>query len=539
MPRPVRQDAKRPSLTAMLLPRPLARATASTCVALVPAALAALALSPALPHSGLSVAQAQAAVTPTREWPVSFDDAARIVAITPPLAQRLRLVAPAWPVAGDFREARLYATDAGHVLVVARADGSLERYALDAAAVSALRAAVAERYATRRSPSAEPGSDVVSEPAGFAFARNQLVVGALVYGPAMAALAGESGDGSAAAGAYLLSAGAPFFVALSRSRRGEPITRAQNHLATDAGPRMAIVASGAFYAISGNRDTEPYQGTVLAGAIAGTIAGLRVGRGLTDGEAAAMTAGSTMLTAVTAGAMGIAGRFDANCRTRTDTYGTDPVTGVPYTYTYSDCDGPLDRADYGVLAAAALAGYPLGLQWVRRASYGITAGDVRGTFTSGLVGAMAATTVLSDDGDGRVNAGIMTAGLVGGVLLGDRLIAKRYDYTRGQGTLLGVGAIGGGLMGLALPTLGSADDGRVYLGAAAAGAIGGMIFTHGLLDPAPAGTGSFSREVNLRFVPAGATPAGHGAMRFELDPTAAALALGRTPGRHSLLRLTF
>ena len=50
-------------------------------------------------------ARAQAQV---RERPVPFDSAGRISAITPPMAARLGLAAPAWPVTGDFLDARLY-----------------------------------------------------------------------------------------------------------------------------------------------------------------------------------------------------------------------------------------------------------------------------------------------------------------------------------------------------------------------------------------------------------------------------------------------
>lgn len=487
---------------------------------------AALLLAGALPAVALRAQDA-----PTRERPVSFDSAGRVVAVTPPLAQRLHLAAPAWPVSGDFREARLYTTGDAFVLVVTRADGAIERFPLDAAGADALRGAVNAAFATRLSPSAEPGSDVLSEPAGFAFARNQLAVGLLVYGPALAALAGESGNPSAAAGAYMLGAGVPFFLALGRSR-GEPITRAQNDLATDGGPRMALVSSAAYYALTGARDEAPYQGTILAGAIAGTIGGLKVGRGLTDGEAAAMTAGSTLLTGVTAGIMGVVGRFDERCRTRTSTgWGGTP-------YTYEECETRLGRADYGVLAATAMAGYPLGLQWVRRASYGITAGDVRATTTSGVVGALATAAFIPDDADARTAAAFLTAGLVTGVVAGDRLLARRFDYTRGQGAILGVGAVGGGLIGLALPALAQTDEGRVYLVAAGAGAITGMAITHGLLTPYRARAGRPLRDARLRPGTPG-TESGRGAMRFQFDPGAAALALGGTPGHHSLVRLTF
>ena len=75
-------------------------------------------------------AQAQA-----RERPVAFDNAGRVTVITPPLAARLGLSTPVWPVTGDYLDARLYAIDdasTAFVLVVRRQREVLERYSVDA-----------------------------------------------------------------------------------------------------------------------------------------------------------------------------------------------------------------------------------------------------------------------------------------------------------------------------------------------------------------------------------------------------------------------
>src|SRR5207248_2199077 len=78
------------------------------------------------------------------ETPIAFDSARRVLVVTPPLAARLRLAAPVWPVRSDFREARLYAVQpaGGFVLVVQRPDGVVERFAFDAAARAALGSAI-------------------------------------------------------------------------------------------------------------------------------------------------------------------------------------------------------------------------------------------------------------------------------------------------------------------------------------------------------------------------------------------------------------
>ncbi|MBC7670793.1 MAG: hypothetical protein H7247_00105, partial [Polaromonas sp.] len=76
----------------------------------------------------------QRAGAQARERPVAFDSAGRVTAVTPPLAARLGLSAPLWPVSGDYLDARLYALDdasGGYVLVVRRQREVLERYGVD------------------------------------------------------------------------------------------------------------------------------------------------------------------------------------------------------------------------------------------------------------------------------------------------------------------------------------------------------------------------------------------------------------------------
>ena len=465
------------------------------------------------------------------ERPITFDTAQRVTAITPSLATRLGLTPPLWPVLGAYREARLYGTADGYVIVVQRQDGAMERYPLDAASGAVLRNAVTSAMAAAGNPTGEPGSDAISEPAGFAFARRQLVVGALVYGPTLAAL---SSDGSTGAALYLLGTGVPFFAALAYSRES-PVTQAQNDLASDAGPRFALMTSGAFYAATGHRRKETYLATVLAGAISGTVAGIRVGRTLTDGEAAGMIAGSNVTAAVTAGTMATLGMFDEQCRDESVTY--IDWSGQQVTRIEQRCRGGTSRADYAVLVGAGLVGYPLGRRYVRRAPYAITAGDIRTLYVTGLTGMLATSTVMPDDVDDRAAAAILTTGLVAGLLAGDRLLVKPYDYTRGEGLLLGTGAIGGALLGLAIPVGGQVDESRVYLGAMSLGAIGGIAFTHSLIEPRRGLRRSASHDVR-RPTPTARTDARH-APRFQFDPTALALAAARQPGRHSVLSLTF
>lgn len=68
----------------------------------------------------LLAANAQAQVT---ETPVPFDSSGRVQSITPPLASRLGLVPPSWPVEGVYVEVRLYQLGTGFVLAAARPNG--------------------------------------------------------------------------------------------------------------------------------------------------------------------------------------------------------------------------------------------------------------------------------------------------------------------------------------------------------------------------------------------------------------------------------
>ena len=77
---------------------------------------------------------------------MAFDSAGRITVITPPLAARLGLVAPAWPVSGDFLDARLYQlgdSTVSYVIVVRRQRDEVDRFPLEVGRRADLAAAIA------------------------------------------------------------------------------------------------------------------------------------------------------------------------------------------------------------------------------------------------------------------------------------------------------------------------------------------------------------------------------------------------------------
>jgi len=434
------------------------------------------------------------------ESPAPFDSAGRIMTITPPLAVRIGLTPDVWPITGDYEEARLYSSSTGgHVLAVHRRDGTIERHVLAPDAREALRAAVARGMAVAGRPVSEERPELISEPARGAFVRNQMLIAALIYGPAAATFPEE---GSQRTAAYLLVTGGTFF-ALMAASKNVAVTRAQNHLATDGAYRGAFMARGLAFAFGMDEDSEDaWAASVLLGGIVGSIAGFHLGRGYTDSEARAATFGSTTLGGTTAGLLGMFGAFE----------GADQNT---------------ERAAVGGIVAAGLLGYPLGVRYVRGASYRVTAGDVMTLLPAGLVGGVLAATAVANSDD-RAVTGVITAGYLTGVLVGDRLLVRQYDFTEGEARLAQLGALAGGLMGLGVSVMSDADD-TAALALVGVGGFAGIALTVAIADPQPARAGT-----GMRIDPRGRRDA-----RVELEPMSVAHALARTPGRHSLIRVRF
>jgi hypothetical protein len=439
-----------------------------------------------------------AAAQVVTETPAPFDSAGRMMTITPPLAIRIGLPPGVWPVEGDYEEARLYASSAGgYVLAVLRRGGAIERHAVSPEAREALRAAVSRGMAVAGRPVSEERPEVISEPARSAFVRNQMVIAALIYGPAAASF---PEDDSKSAGTYLLVTGGTF-IGLMAASSNINVTRAQNHLATDGAFRGALIARGLAFVFDEDEDEgDVWAASVLIGGIGGTLAGFGLGRGYTDSEARAATFGSTTLAGTTAGLLGALGVFDG--------------------------DESGERAAVGGIIAAGLLGYPLGVLYPRRSAYRATAGDVMTLLPAGLIGgALAATAGV--DREGELISGLATAGYLTGVLIGDRVLVRPYDFTESQARTARLGAIAGGLVGLGTAQLGEMDDTAV-LALVAVGGLAGFAATVAISDPTPANSPTGMR-----------VPDGRRDARIEVDPMSVAHALAGTRGRHALLRIRF
>src|SRR5688572_18396699 len=308
------------------------------------------------------VAQAQVVT----ESPAPFDSAGRIMTVTPPLAARVGLPSDVWPVTGDYEEARLYASSAGgYVLAVHRRGGTIERYTFTDEAREALRVAVSRGMAVAGRPVTEERPELISEPARGAFVRNQMLIAALIYGPAAATFPEDASERTAA---YLLVTGGTFF-ALMAASKNMAVTRAQNHLATDGAYRGAFMARGLAFAFDVD-DDDAWAASALLGGIVGSVAGFRLGRGYTDSEARAATFGSTTLGGTTAGVLGALGAFEGAQSN--------------------------ERVAVAGIVAAGLLGYPLGVRYPRRAWYRVTAGDVMTLLPAGLVGGALGATLVAN-----------------------------------------------------------------------------------------------------------------------------------------------
>ena len=443
-----------------------------------------------LVFAGASQARAQAT-----ETPVPFDSAHRVVVITPALAERLHLTEPAWPVRGEYRDVHLYASSqGGFVLVALLPTGALARYELTDAQRSALSSAIDAAMATSGRPTGQVGAEP-SEPAGNGYARKITALTALGYAPLAASL---SDDGSAAGATYVLTTGAAFFISYGAAQSGQ-ITRAQGDLSANLGVAAGAGALGLGYAATGQADKGVRAATVGA-ALAGTIAGVALGQGLTDAEAHAATVGIEGIAA-SAWAIGAAA-------------------------------GARGRGMAAIVAASEPIGYALGVNYPRIASYSVTAGDLNAMQTTGLVGALVGGALIGGSNPSPRAVGLtLGASYVAGLLVGDASIARPFDLTTSDANLVTIGAVAGGVMGLAIPLIAQTGNGSVVSGSVAAGATLGMSLVFGSTNFRKAG----------EIVPA-TTGRGNGAgtSRFTVGPGLGVVGLAaRAPGRYPLFRFSF
>jgi hypothetical protein len=411
----------------------------------------------------------------TIETPVPFDTAGRIVSVNPTLANRLTLSLPAWPVSGAFVEARLYqVSTGGYTLVVSRSGGALERYSLDDVQTAALRSAFADAIGRSGRVVAEDAASIIAEPARGPFVRDQMIIASAIYGPSVSYLTHDQAVGT---GLYMMTVGGTFF-ALNEFARKRAITKSQNALTTDG----AFRGWGATALATNMLGIEPSEDAVallaIAGGVGGSMVGFNRGKTLTNSEAAATTTMSTLGAGATLGLATTVGIVD------------------------EDSD---------------------------RAASGVTAGDVSIVRLGALLGAAAAITPFTEMGqpDAKLVAGLLTTGWVGGALIADRIGAKSFNYSASDARMINLGALGGALIGSALPIMTKSENAVFMMSAVTGGAILGTFATHSVMAPA--------RQGSLM----GSPGASANSPKLELHPEGLLMAAARQRGDHTLLRLRF
>jgi hypothetical protein len=428
------------------------------------------------------------------ERPVAFDSAGQLVVMTPYIADRAALRAPWWPVSGDFTEARLYTVnDSTYVLTVGRKSGVVERYTIAAADRDAIRAIVS------RLP-----RDVITarSDARNAFVKNQTILGLLAYGPAFAGAIADNGAGATAG--YLVVAGGTFFAASEISRRTS-ISRAQSDLAFNMGLNGTLAGWGTMYIF--NAGDRAMAAGAFVGGLAGTTLALSAARGMTEADAAGMAFGSDIGALIGYGTMeAIRGK---------ETCTVDQAF-------FETCSRSLsDRTEVAIILASGIIGYPLGLLYPRNARYHVTPGDITTLWATALLGATTSGAFLGAKSSGRAVATTLTAGGVLGVIAGDRFLVQRFDHSRTDGGRVVLGTFAGGLMGAGVASIFDHDNPGPHFiaGAAAVGALTGIVVTERYLDPP--------------------SDAGPPRFRVTFNPASIALLAARTPGNHSLLNVRF
>ncbi|MDQ2664666.1 MAG: hypothetical protein M3Z05_01535 [Gemmatimonadota bacterium] len=455
----------------------------------------------------LVVIPSRAAEAQARERPVAFDSAGRVMTITPPLAARLGLSAPLWPVSGDYIDARLYSVDVAgalFVLVVQRQREVLERYPLDLPQRRALAAAIdsATSFAAARGgPDAMP--TIISEPVRGTFVVNQTLLGALVFGPAASALAEDATFGTAA---YLAVTGGMFFFSANMTQTS-PVSRAQNHLSWHSARRGAIAADLLLYTLTGDdRGGRTYAAATLAGGIAGDVLGFMLGKPMTDAEAHGTSHGSTVTAVLTASTLGSAGLFK---------------------------DHSSNQLATAAIVGAGAIGYPLGLHYVRTAPYRVTAGDVGTLVTTEFLGMGVAATLLSDGTDDKLTWALIGTGFTVGAIAGERLLVRPFDHTESDARLLQYGSFAGALVGLIVPVVAQNGNTHLVFGAATAGGILGAILTEQFIKPAEANRGLGAAGGKVREV------GRSGAVDVKFTPESMVFAKLGVHGQHPILALSF
>lgn len=337
---------------------------------------------------------------------------------------------------------------------------------------------------------------VTSREMRTAFVRNQTILGLAVYGPAFSTMVAD--DAVTATAAYFVIAGGSFFAANEVARRAV-ITPARQHLSSRMSWRGAI--NGLVIADAVDLKVRPGAALTLLGGLGGTTTGLILGRDLTEGEAVSMVVGHDL----------------AYISTYLVSYMIDPTPG----------NGSGMSSPTRALSATVMGwgGYAVGRRYARNAEYEVTPGDAMLLWTGAAIGATATGALIAESSPSpQAVAGTILFGTLGGIWAADRWIVRRYDHSAAEGTLVSLGGVAGGLMGIGIGVLvaGEAERGAsLTLALASLGGLGGVVLTERYVQP----RSDEGRQYGLQ--------------RLQFNPMGAVAVATRAPGVHPLVRFTF
>ncbi len=359
---------------------------------------------------------------------------------------------------------------------------------------------------SRRASTARPaptsardtGVTAVRRLVSSSFVRTQTLLGAALYAPSFAAVVADKPVTWSAA--YVVMLGGTFFAAAEVSRDW-PVSRSTEMLALAAPLQGAAVGAAINYAATGNHRLAP---GVFFGSTLGTAWALTLGRRLTPGAA---TAAFTASDAAAGMAVATVEAFETPRASLTSSSGA----------------GHNDRARLGAAAAAALAGLQLGAMYGQYAPYRVTVGDVQTLWTTAAIGGVAGGAFVANGHPGKKTTTLaVEGGALAGLLMGDRLLVRRFDHSPSEAALVGTAAGAGALMGAGIAVLVGAgarfNAATAALGAA--GAAGGVFMAERWMAKRPDAGRRLSERISV-------------------TPQALALAAARVPGTHSLVRVAF
>ena len=356
------------------------------------------------------------------EVQVPLDRAGRVQRVDAALAKRIGMFSDR----PGFQEARLFQlADSSFVLEISsmlEAGLSRERVPLTSAGVDSIRDLVTTGLAEHHTT---PTIDTSGRPL-FVTTTTLMCFG--FYGWAIPYLFEENASSEVVSGTYLVTAGLGTFLPLYLTRDG-PVSMGSALMSWYGMSRGTLHGALLPYALSDDPAEKSPVGTAFAFSIAEGIGGYvwAARTKMSEGSAATISNGADYGALY---GLGFADLLDAD------------KTG--------NAAGPLIGSGVGLIAAALYAPH-------RDHTYG----DASVMRTGGWVGAYTGIAIAQtfsnvSEWDESTTIGAMTGGALG-LAVGDGLVRK-VDFTFGQGVIVDLCAIGGGLFGLGLGTFASGND---------------------------------------------------------------------------------